>query len=106
MRQLFMYPLLLLASGLYGVGVRLRLWLYRRHLLKTRRLPLKVISIGNLAAGGSGKTPHVALLADFLQKKGIKTAVLSRGYRGTKMRQGAIISDGSTVSGTLEKGGE
>ena len=106
MRQLFMYPLLLLASGLYGVGVRLRLWLYRRHLLKTRRLPLKVISIGNLAAGGSGKTPHVALLADFLQKKGIKTAVLSRGYRGTKMRQGAIISDGSTVSGTLEEGGE
>ncbi len=99
-------PLLYVASGLYGSAVRVRLWLYRRHLLTTRSLPLKVISIGNLTAGGTGKTPHTALLARYLQKKGIKTAVLSRGYRGTKVKEGAVISDTGSIPGTLEEGGE
>lgn len=102
----WLFPLSRLAAGLYGFGVRLRLWLYGSHLLPIRRLPLKVISIGNLAAGGTGKTPHAALVANYFKKKGIKTAVLSRGYRGTKMKQGAIISDGISISGTLEEGGE
>ena len=99
-----LHPLLYVASGLYGSGVRFRLWLYRRHLLPTRTLPLKVISIGNLTAGGTGKTPHTALLARYLQKKGIKTAVLSRGYRGTKVKEGAVISDTGSIPGTLEEG--
>ena len=101
-----LHPLLWWASGLYGSGMRFRFWLYRRHLLTTRGLPLKVISIGNLAAGGTGKTPHAALVARYLQKKGIKTAVLSRGYRGTKVKEGAVISDTGSLRGTLEEGGE
>jgi tetraacyldisaccharide 4'-kinase len=99
-------PLLYIASRLYGFGVRFRLWLYRRHLLTTRRLPLKVISIGNLTVGGTGKTPITALVARYLQRKGIKTAVLSRGYRGTKVKEGAVISDPGSIKGTLEEGGE
>ncbi len=102
----WLFPLLWLGAGLYGLGVRLRLVLYRFHLLPARRLPLKVISIGNLTAGGTGKTPHTALLARYLQKKGIKTAVLSRGYRGTKTKEGAVISDGHSLLGTVEEGGE
>lgn len=101
-----LYPLLRVASFIYGLGIRFRLWLYQRHLLPTRSLPLKVISIGNLIAGGAGKTPHTALLARYLQNKGIKTAVLSRGYGGTKMKRGAIISDGGSLLGTVEEGGE
>ena len=101
-----LFPLIWFGSILYGFGVRLRLLLYRFHLLPTRRLSLKVISIGNLVAGGTGKTPHAALLAGYLQEKGIKTAVLSRGYRGTKMKEGAVISDGRSLLGTVEEGGE
>jgi tetraacyldisaccharide 4'-kinase len=99
-------PVLRLTAGLYGLGVRFRIWLYRRQVLKARDLPLKVISIGNLVVGGTGKTPHTALLAAYLQKQGIKVAVLSRGYRGTKMKTGAVISNGQSLSATVEEGGE
>ncbi|MFH0788049.1 MAG: tetraacyldisaccharide 4'-kinase [Pseudomonadota bacterium] len=101
-----LFPLSRLGAGLYGIGVCLRLWLYRLRLLPSRRLPLKVISIGNLLVGGTGKTPHAALLARYLQEKGRKVAILSRGYRGTKMKKGAVISDGQSLSGTLEEAGE
>jgi len=101
-----LFPLSWFGAGLYGFIIRLRLWLYRMHFLPSRRLPLKVISVGNLVAGGSGKTPHAALLARYLQKKGIKVAVLSRGYRGTKMKKGAIISDGRSLLGSVQDGGE
>lgn len=101
-----LWPLRWVGAGLYGLGVRFRLALYRFHILSTRRLSLKVISIGNLVAGGTGKTPHAALLALYLQKKGIKAAVLSRGYRGTKVKKGAVISDEKSLLGTVEEGGE
>lgn len=101
-----LFPVFWIGAVLYRVAVRVRLTLYRFHLLPTRRLPLKVISIGNLVAGGTGKTPHTALLALFLQGKGVKTAVLSRGYRGTETRKGAVISDGKSILGTVEEGGE
>ena len=100
------FPLGRLAAGLYGLGVHLRLSLYRRHLLPTQSLPLKVISIGNLSVGGTGKTPHAALLAGYLRIKGHKTAIVSRGYRGTKEKKGAVISDGRSLLATLEEGGE
>ena len=100
------FPLAFLGSLLYGAGVILRTWLYRLRLLPAYHLPCRVISIGNLVAGGTGKTPHVALLAGRLQKKGIKTAVLSRGYRGREMKAGAVISDDQAVIGSLPDGGE
>jgi tetraacyldisaccharide 4'-kinase len=99
-------PISWMAAGLYGIGVRFRLWLYHRRVLVSRRLPLSVISIGNLTVGGTGKTPHTALIATYLHQRGIRTAVLSRGYGGTKMKQGAVISDGPSIVGTVEEGGE
>ncbi len=54
--------------------------LYRRGSLRARRLPGKVISIGNLSIGGTGKTPLVLWLARRFQQCGVKVAVLSRGY--------------------------
>ncbi|MBA4394137.1 MAG: tetraacyldisaccharide 4'-kinase [Desulfobacca sp.] len=101
-----LFPLSWMGAQLYGLGVGLRLWLYRLQLLPSRRLPLKVISIGNLVVGGTGKTPHAALLGGYLHKKGIRVAILSRGYRGTKMKTGAVISDGLSMLGTVEEGGE
>jgi tetraacyldisaccharide 4'-kinase len=105
-KKQFLFPLSWVAAGLYGFGVHFRLWLYRSRVRTIRRLPLKVISIGNLTAGGTGKTPHTALIAGHLHRKGLKTAVLSRGYGGTKMKEGAVISDEQSLVGTVEEGGE
>ncbi len=54
--------------------------LYDRGVLRARRLQGPVISVGNLSAGGSGKTPFVMLLGELLKARGIKFDVLSRGY--------------------------
>jgi tetraacyldisaccharide 4'-kinase len=59
---------------------RLRRALYRRGILKSKRLPRPVISVGNLAAGGAGKTPAVITIARYLEKRGFRVAVLTRGY--------------------------
>jgi tetraacyldisaccharide 4'-kinase len=94
------------AAGLYRWGISGRLALYRRGWLPVRRLPFPVISVGNLTVGGSGKTPHVALIASHFHRKGVRVVVLSRGYGGTKSREGAVIATEGEIVGTLAEGGE
>lgn len=67
-------------SAIYGGVVGARNALYDRGVLRARRLQGAVISVGNLSAGGSGKTPFVMLLGELLKARGIKFDVLSRGY--------------------------
>jgi tetraacyldisaccharide 4'-kinase len=67
-------------STIYGSVVAVRNALYDRGLLRARRLQGGVVSIGNLSAGGSGKTPFVLLLGELLKARGVKFDVLSRGY--------------------------
>jgi tetraacyldisaccharide 4'-kinase len=67
-------------SAIYGGVVRTRNALYDRGILPARRLQGPVVSVGNLSAGGSGKTPFVILLGELLKARGIKVDVLSRGY--------------------------
>ena len=67
-------------SAIYGGVVGARNALYDRGVLRARRLQGPVISVGNLSAGGSGKTPFVMLLGELLKARGIKFDVLSRGY--------------------------
>ncbi|HEY5997607.1 MAG TPA: tetraacyldisaccharide 4'-kinase, partial [Candidatus Deferrimicrobiaceae bacterium] len=62
------------------MAARLRRALYDRGILKGETLPRPVISIGNLSVGGSGKTPHVRFIADWLSREGYRAAILSRGY--------------------------
>lgn len=71
-------------SVIYGVCTRLRTWLYQSGWLKQRRLRGKVISIGNLTVGGTGKTPMVMWLAEKFLAQGKRVAILSRGYRGSR----------------------
>ena len=80
-----------LLSAIYGGVVGARNALYDRAVLPSRRLQGAVISVGNLSAGGSGKTPFVMLLGELLQARGIKFDVLSRGY-GRKSR-GVLLVD-------------
>jgi tetraacyldisaccharide 4'-kinase len=67
-------------SAIYGGVVRTRNALYDRAIWRTRRLHGAVVSVGNLSAGGSGKTPFVMLLGELLKARAIKFDVLSRGY--------------------------
>ncbi len=70
-------------SLLYGVGVRVRVWLYANNWFKQKHLNATVISVGNLTVGGTGKTPMVIWLAEKFLADGKRVAILSRGYRGT-----------------------
>lgn len=79
--------LLAAASRLYGAYMR-------RRRTAIRRLPLPVVSIGNLTVGGTGKTPLAVDLARRVRALGLSPAVVSRGYRGGGERRGAVVSDG------------
>ena len=67
-------------SAIYGGLVWTRNTLYDRDLLRAQQLQGPVVSVGNLSAGGSGKTPFVILLGGLLKARGIGFDVLSRGY--------------------------
>ena len=76
------WRLLLPLSWLYGAitaGIRLA---YRYGLKKSWKAPIPVVVVGNLTAGGNGKTPVVIWLVEQLQQRGLKPAVVSRGYGG------------------------
>jgi len=70
-------------SLVYGIAVRLRMWLYARGVLQAKRLRTPVISVGNLTVGGTGKTPMVIWLAERFLAAGKRVAILSRGYKGS-----------------------
>src|SRR6201987_6057056 len=76
-----------LLSFIYLVIVQLRLYLYRKRILKERQLGCLVISIGNLTVGGTGKTPVVEKFARALQSGGRRVAILSRGYKSIDRRK-------------------
>ena len=56
-----------------------------------------VISVGNIAVGGAGKTPAVQYVARLLQENGARVAVVARGYGGALAKRGAIVSDGQRI---------
>lgn len=70
-------------SLVYGAYVRARAFSYDQGWLRPKRLRGKVISVGNLTVGGTGKTPMVMWLAEKFVREGHRVAILSRGYRGS-----------------------
>lgn len=74
--------LLLPFSLLFGAISTLRRVLFRAGILRAHTLPVPVVVIGNLTAGGAGKTPLTLHLAQQLVKRGWKPGIISRGYRG------------------------
>ncbi|MCU0598466.1 MAG: tetraacyldisaccharide 4'-kinase [Desulfobacterales bacterium] len=102
----FSLSVLYLLSRLYGWGVGLRSSIYDAGFVRQKKLPCRVISIGNLTVGGTGKTPMTIYVARMLQDLGLRTAVISRGYKGAMERQGGIVSDGKTVFSGVETAGD
>jgi len=76
----------MLLSWPYLLVVRLRNGLYSAGLFRAHKVAATVISVGNLTVGGTGKTPLVAWLAKRLQSKGVRVAILTRGYRATNQK--------------------
>lgn len=69
-----------LASVPYGLAVRLRNAAYQRGWLRSERVAIPVVSVGNLTAGGTGKTPFVEYVSRYYRTLGRRVAILSRGY--------------------------
>ena len=98
---------LLWAAIPYGFVMWLRARCYEWGWFAQRKLPVPVVSVGNLTLGGTGKTPVVILLTEWLLAQGRQVAILSRGYRRTSRQRFLLVSDGARLlAGPLEAGDE
>lgn len=89
--------ILWLLSLLYQAGTKLRHRAYKLHLLSPKKVPAIVVSVGNIVAGGTGKTPLVHFLASELAKDN-KVAILSRGYRSEAENQNILVEPSMTAA--------
>ncbi len=92
-------------SWLYAFGVAVRNWLFDVGILSRERVACAVVSVGNVAAGGSGKTPFVIWLASRFKQQGRKVAILSRGY-GRASKGYLLVSDGTGPCVPVEDAGD
>lgn len=99
-------PLLSATAALFRVGVGLRHWSYRWGVVRSVPLKTKVVSIGNISAGGSGKTPLVAYLARRLAGEGKRVCVVTRGYRGKARALVALLPGERPARDWMEIGDE
>ena len=98
-----LWLLLLPLSWLYGLVSGIIRQLYRLGIKRAWRAPVPVVVVGNLTAGGNGKTPVVIWLVEQLQKRGIRPGVVSRGYGGKAARYPLLLAEETT---TAEAGDE
>ena len=92
---------LALPTAAWAAGARVRRWAYDRGLLTARRLAPPTVSVGNLTAGGTGKTPMVAWLVERLAERGAPAAVLTRGYGRDESHKPRLVYAGEAVDPRL-----
>ena len=102
----FLCSLLTPLSHIYAVALKTRSWLYDCGFLRQKRLPCGVISVGNIVAGGTGKTPAVVWIAKHLQDEGFQVGVLLRGYGREGPHSVAVVSDGKQILAASTESGD
>lgn len=95
MRNVLNIPL----SWLYTLGVAIRHGLFNQHILPSFTVDVPTICVGNLAVGGTGKTPMTAYIVQLLLANGLHPAVLSRGYK--RKSRGFVLADSSATVDTI-----
>lgn len=98
-------PLFLL-SRIYNFGCLIKDFLYTLRILKPKTSQIKVISVGNISFGGTGKTPLAIEIIKFLLEKTKKVCLVSRGYRGKWEKNGGILSNGKKILGKWKESGD
>ena len=98
--------MLLPISIVYGFIIYIRNVCYDSGIFSIKKIDsCKIISVGNISVGGTGKTPVVKFLADYLYRNDVKVAILSRGY-GRKSRGTVIVSDGKKILANITESGD
>jgi tetraacyldisaccharide 4'-kinase len=98
--------LLSLVSLIYLGIITIKTLSYKKGFFKRKQLLAKVISIGNITVGGTGKTPAIIEIASLLKKVGKKVGILIRGYKGKYEYQQGVVSDGKNYLLTSEEAGD
>jgi len=89
----------------YLIITKIRNWFFDKNIFLATKVNAKVISVGNLTVGGSGKTPAAMMIAEALKAKGRKVGLLSRGY-GRNSYGYVYVSDGNKINVTVDKSGD
>jgi tetraacyldisaccharide 4'-kinase len=99
--RFILYPLV----PLYAALINVRNWLFDNGIFKARKVNAKVISVGNITVGGSGKTPMVIYLTNLLKNERRNVGVLSRGY-GRKSSGYLLVADSKNLLTTVDQCGD
>jgi len=101
----WLFPLFLI-SILFERIIGLRNFFYNTGIFRIRKLGCKVISVGNITVGGTGKTPMVIMLANLLRDRGYRPVILSRGYGGRQKNRINVVSDGENICMNSQNAGD
>ena len=98
-------PALLPFGWLFEIGIVLRNLFFDLKLFRIEKIGVPVISVGNITAGGTGKTPIVELVAKTIEQLNIRPAIVSRGY-GRTSKGLKVVSDGSSIKAAVRESGD
>lgn len=95
-----------LVAPLYGAGAIINRLLHDTGLAQRRALPVITLSVGNITLGGTGKTPFVIWLADWLRAQGRRPVILTRGYGRRDESRLTIVHDGKRLKARAHEAGD
>jgi len=101
----FLRIILLPTVPAYALIIWIRNFLFDKKIFKSIKVKAKIISVGNITLGGSGKTPATIYITELLKKNGMNVGILSRGYR-RKSHGYVLVSDGKDILTSVDKSGD